>query len=95
MRTAPAYGLIVAGVTLAACAPVPVRMAERQCHAQFAPHKPVSGEAGMGVATDGFHSKMRVNINLGANMQGDPSAAYDACVYRKSGQMPTRPLHSY
>jgi len=38
---------------------------------------------------------MKLQLNLGATVQGDASAAYDACVYRKSGRMPTRPLYSY
>ena len=82
-------------LAMSACAPVPVETAQRQCYAQFAPKTPISGEAGMGVTTEGFRSKLKVELNLGATVQGDPSAAYDACVYRKSGRMPTRPLYSY
>ncbi len=95
MRHAPAYGLLAAGLGLAACGPFPVEQAERQCYAQFAPKPPISGEAGMGVTNDGFRSNMKVELNVGAYVQGDPSAAYDSCVFRKSGRMPTRPLYSY
>ncbi|KEP69470.1 hypothetical protein FGG78_16840 [Thioclava sp. BHET1] len=96
MRFAPAYALVAAGLSLAACAPVPVSLAERQCYTQFAPVRPLSGDARIGVSSDGgFESRTRVNVNLGANVQGDPSANYDACVYRKSGRMPSRPFYSY
>lgn len=95
MRLGPAYGLMAAGFGLAACGPVPVEQAEAQCYAQFAPKAPITGEAGMGVTNDGFRSKLKVELNIGTYVQGDPSSAYDACVYRKSGRMPTRPFYSY
>ncbi|KFE35921.1 hypothetical protein [Thioclava atlantica] len=95
MRRAPAYGLMAAGLTLAACGPMPVEQAERQCYAQYAPKAPLTGEAGMGVTNEGFRSQMKVEVNLGVTAHGDPSKAYNACVYRKSGRMPTRPLYSY
>lgn len=95
MRLGPAYGLMAAGLGLAACGPIPVEKAERQCYAQYAPKAPVTGSAGMGVTNEGFHSEVELDFNLGVTVQGDPSEAYNACVYRKSGRMPTRPLYSY
>ncbi|PFG62457.1 glycosyl transferase family 1 [Thioclava sp. ES.031] len=82
-------------MALAACGPIPVEQAEAQCYARYAPKSPVSGEAGMGVTNDGFRSNLKVELNVGTYVQGDPSSAYDTCVYRKSGRMPTRPLYSY
>ncbi|WP_417808493.1 hypothetical protein [Thioclava sp.] len=82
-------------LVVSACAPVPVETAERQCYTQYAPKAPISGEGRMGATTDGAYTKMELQLNLGGTAQGDASAAYDACVYRKSGRMPTRPLYSY
>ncbi|PTV96053.1 hypothetical protein C8J27_103385 [Rhodobacter aestuarii] len=89
-----AYGFTVAGVTLAACGPVPVEVAERQCLNEVRPVAPVSGEGAMGVTSEGFRSKMELTFTLGSGGQGDPSARYNACVKRKSGRMPTRPLYA-
>ncbi|MBZ4023953.1 hypothetical protein CKO11_15995 [Rhodobacter sp. TJ_12] len=89
-----AYGLAAAGVTLAACGPVPVEVAERQCLNQVRPTAPISGEARMGVTTEGFRSGTELTFNLGTGSQGDPSARFNACVKRKSGRMPTRPLYA-
>ena len=94
MARAWAYGLLAAGLALAACAPVPVEVAERQCLAQLRPTAPISGEAVMGVTSEGALSKVDLTLNLGSGAIRDPSAAYDACVYRKSGRMPTRPLYA-
>ena len=96
MRFGGAYAMLAAGLVLAGCAPVPVETAERQCLQQLRPKAPISGEAGMGVTSDGFRTKTEVEVNLGSSIGGttDPSAAFDACVYRKSGRMPTRPLYA-
>lgn len=96
MTRGPAYGVLAAALALAACAPVPVHLAERQCYEQLAPAAPLSGEAGMGVSSDGnFHSSLEVNLRLGSRVTGDPSAAYNRCVMNRSGQMPTRPFWSW
>lgn len=96
MRAALAYGtLAVAGTILAACGPVPVEVAERQCLEQVRPKAPISGEAGMGVTSGGnFRSRVKVDFNLGVGGNTDPAAAFDACVYQRSGRMPTRPLYA-
>lgn len=96
MARGPAYGALAAALALAACAPVPVHQAERQCYEQLAPPAPLSGEAAMGVTSDGnFHSSLEVSVSLGARVTGDPSAAYNRCVKNRSGQMPTRPFWSW
>ena len=95
MMRAGAFGLLAAGaLALVACAPVPVHQAEEQCARLVMPKPPLSGEAGMGVTNNGFRSKTRVEINLGVSSGEDPSAAFDRCVYDRSGQMPTRPLYA-
>lgn len=95
MGRASAYGMLsVAGLCLAACAPVPVDVAERQCLAQVQSERPISGEIGMGAATGGFRTRAKVDVNLGLGGNYDPSARFDRCVYQKSGRMPTRPLYA-
>lgn len=94
MARGVAYGLMAGALALAACGPVPVDVAERQCLAQVRPTAPITGEAIMGVTSDGLRSGAKVEFNLGAATQGDPSAAYNACVYQRSGRMPTRPLYA-
>jgi hypothetical protein len=90
-----AMAVLALPLAVSACAPVTVETAERQCYTQYASSAPISGEGRMGATTDGAYTKMKLQLNLGATVQGDASAAYDACVYRKSGRMPTRPLYSY
>ena len=87
----PAYAFLAAGLGLAACAPVSVPVAERQCYDLIGPTRPITGEAAMGVTNEGFSSKLKVNLNVGGYTQGDPAAAFDRCVFNKSGQMPSRP----
>ena len=89
-----AYGVVAAGLALAGCGPVPVEVAERQCLAQTRAAAPVSGEAVMGITSEGLRSGVDLTFNLGSGAIRDPAAAYDACVYRKSGRMPTRPLYA-
>lgn len=83
--------LITLAAALSGCGPVPVEVAERQCFDQLRPKAPLTGEAGMGVTSDGFRSKVKVEFNLGSTVTGDPSAAYNSCVKSRSGQMPSRP----
>ncbi|MFT3689868.1 hypothetical protein [Paenirhodobacter sp.] len=80
-------------VALSACGPVPVEQAERQCLARVQPVRPLEGEAGLGVTSSGPRTTAKVRINMGT-YQGDPAAAYDRCVYDRSGRMPTRPLYA-
>jgi hypothetical protein len=90
-----AMAVLALPLAMSACAPVSVETAERQCYPQYARKSLISGEGRMGATTDGAYTKMELQLNLGGTAQGDASAAYDACVYRKSGRMPTRPLYSY
>lgn len=97
MRAARAYGLLAAGaVALAGCAPIPVQEAEAQCARLVGPRAPISGEIGLGVTSGGPRTIASVGLNIGVPLggNGDPSAAFDRCVYNKSGRMPTRPLYA-
>ena len=80
--------------TLAACGPMPVRTAETQCLDAARKARAFSGEIGLGAGSGG-RALSRVELNLNTNMLNarDPSAVFDACVMRKAGQPPHRPLH--
>ncbi len=88
-----AFGL--AGL-LAACGPVTVEQAERQCFDRARLAAAPRGEIGVGVGSGG-----RVGTNLELNVSSDfltgrdPSQVFDSCVYQKSGQPPSRPLYSF
>jgi hypothetical protein len=90
-----AMAVLALPLAMSACAPVSVETAERQCYPQYARKPLISGEGRMGATTDGAYTQMKLNLNLGTAVRGDASSGYDACVYRKSGRMPTRPLYSY
>jgi hypothetical protein len=97
MAPRPAYALCAAlAALLAACGPIPVEQAERQCLQQVQPRSPISGEVGIGVGSGGrVLSNVDLDISVGAQLgTQDPAAIYDRCVYNKSGQPPTRPLYS-
>jgi len=90
------YGLLVllsTGILLAGCGPIPLAQAESVCAERFAAAAPVSGTAKAGVSSNGgtvsgFEVEFAPSVSF-----GDPSAAYTACVVRKSGEYPTRPLY--
>jgi len=86
---APALAL-----TLAACGPMSVQQAEREClnRAQLA-EKPRGqirvGGSSTGKATGGLSLEVSSDYILGR----DPSAIFETCVMSKSGEAPTRPLY--
>ncbi|GGH61702.1 hypothetical protein GVY41_15920 [Frigidibacter albus] len=93
MPLRPGYVLALAGLALASCGPIPVARAEAFCADRFATPPPISGRAKAGVSSNGgvvtdFEVEFAPSIS-----SGDPSAAYTACVVRKSGEYPTRPLY--
>ncbi len=79
---------------LSACGPVPVQQAETECLTRVQSSRTVSGDMAMGASNHGVVSRGRVTLGLGTGAQGDPSAAFDRCVYDRSGRMPTRPLYA-
>lgn len=94
MKLVAVSPVLLSALALAACGPVPVQVAERQCLAAVRPQAPIEGEGTLGVTSEGFRSGLELTFNLGAGSTRDPSAAFDACVHRKSGRMPTRPLYA-
>ena len=80
---------------LAACAPVPVEVAEQQCLSQVQPVTPrgTSGSVSVGVDNRGQVSTgLTIGISTGVGPSGDPVAAFNNCVFARSGQMPRAPL---
>ncbi|NJM81504.1 MAG: hypothetical protein HC844_02555 [Tabrizicola sp.] len=80
-------------VLLAACGPIPLADAERQCFDRARLAKQPRGEVSVGVNSDG---KVGGGLKLAVSsdfLQGrDPSAVYDSCVMAKAGQPPSQPL---
>jgi hypothetical protein len=84
--------LVITGLALAGCGPMPVEQAEAQCLEML---RPISGEAKLGVNQDGKAIyDIDMTLQMTTAMRGDPAARYDRCVFNKSGRMPTRPLYS-
>ncbi|MEY4984965.1 MAG: hypothetical protein RIR62_3231 [Pseudomonadota bacterium] len=80
--------------TLAACGPVSVEQAERLCYDRARLAAGPRGEVGLGIASDGnVASNIKLEISSDYIAGRDPSAIYDSCVYRKSGQPPRLPLY--
>ncbi len=89
--------MLLGAAAVAGCAPVPVERAERSCLEAARDASAPRGEIAMGVGTNGHsvHPMGRVSVSVSSDylMQRDPAEAFDRCVLRRSGQMPTRPLH--
>ncbi|WP_420023282.1 hypothetical protein ACN9JG_00510 [Cereibacter azotoformans] len=79
---------------LAACGPVTVEQAERACAERARLAEAPRGSVGVGAGSGGMVSNVELTVTSDYFMGRDPSAIYDACVYQKSGQPPTRPLYS-
>ncbi|MFV0409794.1 MAG: hypothetical protein ACK5LJ_08915 [Paracoccus sp. (in: a-proteobacteria)] len=95
MRLVLPLALIVP-LALAACGPIPLADAERVClddaHAATGPH----GSVGVGVGSgDDGHAFGRFELSVSSDyiMGRNPAEVYAKCVQRRSGQLPSRPLH--
>lgn len=79
---------------LAACAPMSVQRAEEVCFERARLALRPRGEAYVGATTEGPAYGLEVEITSDYLQGRDPAQVYDACVFQKSGQMPSRPLYS-
>ena len=97
IRRAPLIAAALALSGLAACGPVPVQQAERNCLDSARAATGPRGELSVGVGTDGHRVRPVTGISLSissdAIMGRDPADVFNNCVVRQSGQMPTRPLY--
>jgi len=97
-----AAAVLALPVFLAACGPVSLEQAERECfeRARLAAHPRGSVTFGAGTGVDrparGRHSAASLDLTVSSDylMGRDPSALYDACVQQRSGQLPSQPLYT-
>lgn len=81
---------------LAACGPIPVAEAERQCFERARLAQQPRGEVSVGVNSNGKAAGgLELAISSDYLMGKDPSAVFDSCVMAKSGEPPSRPLYDY
>ncbi|MFO1203219.1 MAG: hypothetical protein U1E58_11350 [Tabrizicola sp.] len=79
---------------LAACGPMSLREAERQCFERARLASKPRGEMSVGVGTGGRKmAGVELEISSDYLLRKDPSAVYDSCVMNKAGQPPSRPLY--
>ncbi|MEI4487935.1 hypothetical protein V8J36_17210 [Frigidibacter sp. MR17.14] len=83
---------LAAAATLAACGPIPRADAERVCASRFQPTRALSGTVKAGVSNGNLSQGYELDFQPGVDF-GDPNAGYTACVQRKSGEYPSRPLY--
>lgn len=94
---ATTLGLLPLIVAVPACGPIPVDQAETVClrDAELAVRPRGDVQVGIGSGSDGgLRSVGRISVDISSDYIAgrDPSAVFDRCVLRRSGQSPTRPL---
>ena len=82
-------------LVLAACGPMTVAQAERQCYERARLTEHPTGSVSVGVGSGGRTAAgLELNVSTDYLMGRDPGQIYDNCVVNKSGQMPSRPYSS-
>ena len=86
--------LLILPLILAACGPVSVQQAERECfdRARLAQQPRGTVKLG-GTSTGKVAGGLELNVSSDYLLGKDPSAVFETCVMAKSGQAPTRPLY--
>jgi hypothetical protein len=96
--TAPALhkaGALVLLGFLAACGPMTLAEAERQCFERARLAQQPRGEVSVGVGSGGRAAGgIELNVSSDYLLGRDPSAVYETCVVSKSGEPPSRPLYA-
>lgn len=78
---------------LAACGPVPVEVAERQCLNDARLAQQPRGEVGFGIDSQGnVATRVELAVSSDYLMGRDPNQVFINCVHRRSGQFPQTPL---
>jgi hypothetical protein len=81
-------------LVLAACGPISVQDAERQCYERARLAQQPRGEVAVGVNSDGkVGAGLELTVTSDFLTGRDPAAVYESCVVAKSGEMPSRPLY--
>ncbi len=90
--------LVPLALLLAACAPLPVHVAEERCLQTAREARAPTGTAGIGIVSGPSGTRPRGDLELNISsdwlMGKDPSAVYETCVMAKSGEPPSRPLYA-
>jgi hypothetical protein len=80
---------------LAACGPVTVAEAERQCFERARLAQQPRGTVEVGIGSNGQATGgLEVNLSSDYLLGRDPAAVYETCVLSKSGEPPSRPLYA-
>jgi hypothetical protein len=88
------FGLVLCAALLAACGPMTLAEAERQCFERARLAKQPRGEVSVGASSDGRTAAgLDVEISSDFLLGKDPAAVYDSCVMNKAGEPPSRPLY--
>ena len=81
-------------LVLAACGPMSMETAERQCFERARLAERPRGEIAVGATSDGRRGAgVTLDISSDFLLGKDPSAVYESCVMSKTGQPPSRPLY--
>lgn len=92
----PALFAVCAAAALSGCAPVTVAEAERSCVSDLQASRAPRSSVSMGVASDGHRVRPVAGVSLSISTDAfdgrDPADRFNACVMRRSGVIPTRPL---
>jgi hypothetical protein len=78
---------------LAACGPISVELAEKQCMERARLAAGPRGEIAIGAGSNGPVTAYRLEINSDFLTGRDPSQVFDTCVVSKSGELPRTPLY--
>ncbi|OYW60825.1 MAG: hypothetical protein B7Y02_02105 [Rhodobacterales bacterium 17-64-5] len=80
---------------LAACGPITVAEAERQCFERARLAQQPRGEVAIGVDSGGnIGGGLILDISSDYIQGRDPAVVYETCVVSKTGEPPTRPLYA-
>ena len=79
---------------LAACGPMTLAEAERQCFERARLAQQPRGEIAVGVGS-GVRKAAEIELEVSSDylLGKDPSAVYETCVMSKAGEPPSRPLY--
>lgn len=88
------YAVSLILVLLAACGPMSLSEAERQCFERARLAQQPRGEIAVGASSDGRKAAgFELNVSSDFLLGKDPSAVYESCVMSKTGQAPSQPLY--
>ncbi|MFN3823243.1 MAG: hypothetical protein ACK4GW_07690 [Pseudorhodobacter sp.] len=84
----------LAGATFAACAPVPLERAERDCLRDAELASRPRGDVAIGAGSGGTRARVNVGVSSDFLLRRDPSEVYARCVLNRSGLPPSQPLYT-